>query len=75
MDEPKDFYSNFTTLHYARIYYTDVTLNAGYNFGLGLMMRHSITYKIPDISAYWVSVRDQIELRLEELIDEYVNMY
>ena len=66
---------DLATLHYARIYYTDVTLNAGYNFGLGLMMRHSITYKIPDISAYWVSVRDQIELRLEELIDEYVNMY
>jgi hypothetical protein len=66
---------DLATLHYARIYYTDNTLNAGYNFGLGLLMRHSVTYKIPDISSYWVSVKDQVALRLEELIDEYVNMY
>jgi hypothetical protein len=66
---------DLATLHYARVYYTDNTLNAGYNFGLGLMMRHSIVYKIPDISTYWVSVKEQVELRLGELIDEYVNMY
>ena len=39
------------------------------------MMRHSITYKIPDISAYWVSVQEQVQIRLDELVDEYVNMY
>ena len=66
---------DLATLHYARVYYTDNTLNSGYNFGLGLMMRHSITYKIADISTYWVSVQDQIGIRLEELVDEYVNMY
>jgi len=66
---------DLATLHYARLYYTDSTLNAGYNFGLGLLMRHSVTYKIADMSAYWTSVKDVLQGRLEELIDEYINMY
>ena len=66
---------DLATLHYARLYYTHQA-DPSYNFGLGLLIRHSITYKFgADITSHWTSVKDQVSGRLDELVDEYVNMY
>jgi len=65
---------DFATLHYTRLYY-DKTNGSTADLGLGLLIRNSINDNIPDISTFWVSIQEQLQIRLEELIDEYVNMY
>ena len=64
---------DFATLHYTRLYYDKPGITS--DLGLGLLMRNSINDDIQDISAFWVSVKDQVQGRLNELVDEYVNMY
>ena len=65
---------DFATLHYTRLYY-DKTNGSQSDLGLGLLIRNSINDNILDISTFWVSIKDQVQLRLDGLVDEYVNMY
>ena len=65
---------DFATLHYTRLYY-DKEGGITSDLGLGLLIRNSINDKISDISSFWVSINEQVQGRLDGLVDEYVNMY
>jgi hypothetical protein len=65
---------DFATLHYPRLNY-DKPDGKQSDLGLGLLIRNSINDDISDISSFWISIKDQVQGRLEGLVDEYVNMY
>ena len=64
---------DFATLNYYRLNYDNPTNSNSES--LGLFMRLTITNKTSDVSSLWEAVKDQLYGRMDELIDDYVNMY
>lgn len=65
---------DFATLHYSRLNYDHPT--TGVSEGLGLLFRNAlVAHETQDIKSVWDAISDQVQLRLDDLIADYVDMY
>ena len=63
---------DLSILHYADLYYDKP---GAADLGLWLLMRNAVNNRIADITSFWASVRDQVSVRLDDLVYEYEHMY